>query len=161
MKKLYLFSRDTLSVKDQNIEFLIRDYTNLVSIQEILDKYKEYIQIYQVLEDERLDTISYKLYGTTDYWDMLVLLNDLKCMTDLPVNYDKVENRARQKHEDWTKIFGKQKTKEQIASKYEEFLEQEIANNERYRNFKYIDTSMINRFHLDIQNFKKAIQRKK
>ena len=66
MKKLYLFSRDTLSVKDQNIEFLIRDYTNLVSIQEILDKYKEYIQIYQVLEDERLDTISYKLYGTTD-----------------------------------------------------------------------------------------------
>ena len=161
MKKLYLFSRDTLSVKDQNIEFLIRDYTNLVSIQEILDKYKEYIQIYQVLEDERLDTISYKLYGTTDYWDMLVLLNDLKCMTDLPVNYDKVENRARQKHEDWTKIFGKQKTKEQIASKYEEFLEQEIANNEKYRNFKYIDTSMINRFHLDIQNFKKAIQRKK
>ena len=138
MKKLYLFSRDTLSVKDQNIEFLIRDYTNLVSIQEILDKYKEYIQIYQVLEDERLDTISYKLYGTTDYWDMLVLLNDLKCMTDLPVNYDKVENRARQKHEDWTKIFGKQKTKEQIASKYEEFLEQEIANNEKYRNFKYI-----------------------
>ena len=161
MKKLYLFSRDVLNIKDQNTEFLFRDYTNLVSIREILDKYKEYIQIYQVLEDERLDTISYKLYGTTDYWDMLVLLNDLKCMTDLPVNYDKVENRARQKHEDWTKIFGKQKTKEQIASKYEEFLEQEIANNERYRNFKYIDTSMINRFHLDIQNFKKAIQRKK
>lgn len=161
MKKLYLFSRDTLSIKDQNIEFLIRDYTNLVSIQEILDKYKEYIQIYQVLEDERLDTISYKLYGTTDYWDMLVLLNDLKCMTDLPVNYDKVENRARQKHEDWTKIFGKQKTKEQIASKYEEFLEQEIANNEKYRNFKYIDSSVINRFYLDIQNFKKELQRKK
>ena len=161
MKKLYLFSRDTLSVKDKNIEFLIRDYTNLVSIQEILDKYKEYIQIYQVLEDERLDTISYKLYGTTDYWDMLVLLNDLKCMTDLPVNYDKVENRAKQKHEDWTKIFGKQKTKEQIASKYEEFLEQEIANNEKYRNFKYIDSSVINRFYLDIQNFKKALQRKK
>ena len=161
MKKLYLFSRDTLSVKDQNIEFLIRDYTNLVSIQEILDKYKEYIQIYQVLEDERLDTISYKLYGTTDYWDMLVLLNDLKCMTNLPVNYDKVENRARQKHEDWTKIFGKQKTKEQIASKYEEFLEQEIANNEKYRNFKYIDSSVINRFYLDIQNFKKDLQRKK
>ena len=161
MKKLYLFSRDTLSVKDQNIEFLIRDYTNLVSIQEILDKYKEYIQIYQVLEDERLDTISYKLYGTTDYWDMLVLLNDLKCMTDLPVNYDKVENRARQKHEDWTKIFGKQKTKEQIASKYEEFLEQEIANNEKYSNFKYIDSSVINRFYLDIQNFKKDLQRKK
>ena len=161
MKKLYLFSRDTLSVKDQNIEFLIRDYTNLVSIQKILDKYKEYIQIYQVLEDERLDTISYKLYGTTDYWDMLVLLNDLKCMTDLPVNYDKVENRARQKHEDWTKIFGKQKTKEQIASKYEEFLEQEIANNEKYRNFKYIDSSVINRFYLDIQNFKKDLQRKK
>lgn len=161
MKKLYLFSRDTLSVKDKNIEFLIRDYTNLVSIQEILDKYKEYIQIYQVLEDERLDTISYKLYGTTDYWDMLVLLNDLKCMTDLPVNYDKVENRAKQKHEEWTKIFGKQKTKEQIASKYEEFLEQEIANNEKYRNFKYIDSSVINRFYLDIQNFKKELQRKK
>ena len=161
MKKLYLFSRDTLSVKDQNIEFLIRDYTNLVSIKEILDKYKEYIQIYQVLEDERLDTISYKIYGTTDYWDMLVLLNDLKCMTDLPVNYDKVENRAREKHEDWTRIFGKQKTKEQIASKYEEFLEQEIANNEKYRNFKYIDSSVINRFYLDIQNFKKDLQRKK
>ena len=161
MKKLYLFSRDVLSIKDQNTEFLFRDYTNLVSIKEILDKYKEHIQIYQVLEDERLDTISYKIYGTTDYWDMLVLLNDLKCMTDLPVNYDKVESRARQKHEEWTKIFGKQKTQDQIASKYEEFLEQEIANNEKYRNFKYIDTSAINRFYLDIQNFKKAIQRKK
>lgn len=161
MKKLYLFSRDVLNIKDQNTEFLFRDYTNLVSIKEILDKYKEHIQIYQVLEDERLDTISYKLYGTTDYWDMLVLLNDLKCMTDLPVNYDKVENRAKQKHEEWTKIFGKQKTKEQIASKYEEFLEQEIANNEKYRNFKYIDSSVINRFYLDIQNFKKELQRKK
>ena len=60
MKKLYLFSRDVLNIKDQNTEFLFRDYTNLVSIKEILDKYKEYIQIYQVLEDERLDTISYK-----------------------------------------------------------------------------------------------------
>ena len=67
MKKLYLFSRDVLNIKDQNTEFLFRDYTNLVSIKEILDKYKEYIQIYQVLEDERLDTISYKIYGTTEY----------------------------------------------------------------------------------------------
>ena len=49
MKKLYLFSRDVLNIKDQNTEFLFRDYTNLVSIKEILDKYKEYIQIYQVL----------------------------------------------------------------------------------------------------------------
>ena len=54
MKKLYLFSRDVLNIKDQNTEFLFRDYTNLVSIKEILDKYKEYIQIYQVLEDGKI-----------------------------------------------------------------------------------------------------------
>ena len=67
MKKLYLFSRDVLNIKDQNTEFLFRDYTNLVSIKEIVEKYKEYIQIYKIREAERLDGISYKIYGTTDY----------------------------------------------------------------------------------------------
>ena len=159
MKQLHLFSRDILDIKIDNEIYQIRDFTNTVSIDNVLKKYDEFIKTIQVDEDEKIENISFKLYGTTDYWDMLIILNGMKSMIELPVNYDKVVERAKNKFNKWLKIFSKLKTQEQKDQKYEEFLNLEIDLNEKYRNLKYIDRNMISKFQLDIRNYKKDIER--
>lgn len=159
MKQLHLFSRDILDIKIDNEIYQIRDFTNTVSIDNVLKKYDEFIKTIQVDEDEKIENISFKLYGTTDYWDMLIILNGMKSMIELPVNYDKVVERAKNKFNKWLKIFSKLKTQEQKDQKYEEFLNLEIDLNEKYRNLKYIDRNMISKFQLDIRNYKKDLEK--
>ena len=159
MKQLHLFSRDILDIKIDNEIYQIRDFTNTVSIDNVLKKYDEFIKTIQVDEDEKIENISFKLYGTTDYWDMLIILNGMKSMIELPVNYDKVVERAKNKFNKWLKIFSKLKTQEQKDQKYEDFLNREIDLNEKYRNLKYIDRNMISKFQLDIRNYKKDLEK--
>ena len=159
MKQLHLFSRDILDIKIDNEIYQIRDFTNTVSIDNVLKKYDEFIKTIQVDEDEKIENLSFKLYGTTDYWDMLIILNGMKSMIELPVNYDKVVERAKNKFNKWLKIFSKLKTQEQKDQKYEEFLNLEVDLNEKYRNLKYIDRNMISKFQLDIRNYKKDLEK--
>lgn len=159
MKQLFLYSRDLLNIELFNDTYQIRDYTNNISIQSIIDKYKDNLLVRQINEDERIDLISYKIYGTTDFWDLLMILNNIKKHNELPVNYDKVVKRASNKHNEWLKIFGKYKSSEDIQLKYQEFLDKEIQHNEKFRYLKYINPVLLSQIQLDLKNLKKKVER--
>ena len=159
MKQLFLYSRDLLNIELFNDTYQIRDYTNNISIQSVIDKYKDNLLVRQINEDERIDLISYKIYGTTDFWDLLMILNNIKKHNELPVNYDKVVKRGNNKNNEWLKIFGKYKSSEDIQLKYQEFLDKEIQHNEKFRYLKYINPALLSQIQLDLKNLKKKVER--
>ncbi len=122
---------------------LVRNVTTLNLLVDIPKKYFEtdYI-LYKKLEDDRLlEAVSFDIYSNTNYWDILLVLNGMISLTDLPANYDIVLLRAEKRLEDWLgrgSLMQHSLDDDQIKNKYDEFLEIEIEANEKHRDLMYI-----------------------
>ena len=67
-------------------DYTSRDFTKLHSI---ITKWDQSIfEWYKVNDNDKMERISHQLYGTTDYWDILVLINDLDALFGMPYAYD-------------------------------------------------------------------------
>ena len=51
-------------------DFEISDYfSKKINIQHFVIEYPNLFSKYKLMNDDRLENISYQLYGTSDYWD--------------------------------------------------------------------------------------------
>jgi len=92
----------------------------------------EIIKLEHIYANETLHEISYKLYGTIDYWWVLALLNGIKDWFDVYYNDNLFMAKAKklaQQYFDDNKITDY--TQEQFYEKYLEFYEQ-LKNNQQY-----------------------------
>lgn len=143
MKKDFLLSKSKEKFTINNNTFEIDDYTNILDISEILEQYKGELSEYQVSNDERIEVISFNIYRSSDYWDLLLLINDIKDFRKLPVNQDKLEKRLNEIYSEWLDIFGKNKTEAQKLEKFQELEQELFLENEKYRIIKYINIDKI------------------
>ena len=150
MKNKYL-KFDDIIVGD----WQVKNVTTLNLLPDIPEKYftDEYI-LYKRMEDDRLlEAVSFDLYKDTNYWDILLMLNEMSSMNELPVNYDIILIRVDRKIEEWRekgKLMYSNLNAQQIADKYEELLALEIELNEKHRNLKYISPSDLSSLMADI-----------
>ena len=77
MKKDFLLSKSKEKFTIDNNTFEIDDYTNILDISDILEQYKGELSEYQVSNDERIEVISFNIYRSSDYWDLLLLINNI------------------------------------------------------------------------------------
>ena len=82
-------------------EFIVSDYTSKkIDLYNILQEMKdnnrlnEFFEVYRIMDDDKLERISYAVYGTTDYWDILLQLNDRNPLFELPYNLDTTFEKA-------------------------------------------------------------------
>ena len=139
MKKDFLLSKSKEKFTIDNNTFEIDDYTNILDISDILEQYKGELSEYQVSNDERIEVISFNIYRSSDYWDLLLLINNIK----LPVNQDKLEKRLNEIYSEWLDTFGKNKTEAQKLEKHQELEQELFLENEKYRIIKYINIDKI------------------
>jgi len=138
-------------LKFESTNFLgrnVRNTTTLNLLANIPPKFKsaEYTLQVKVENDRLIEAISQDLYKTTFYWDLLLALNDITSMHDLPVNYDIVLSRADIKLASWLKrgkLLSGVLSNEKIAIKYKEILENEVVLNEKYRYINYISVDKL------------------
>lgn len=71
-------------------------FTHNTKVYEIIINYKDRLSKYRVDPYDTLEKISYKLYGTTNYWDILLLINKLDPLFCTPVSDDYIETRTTQ-----------------------------------------------------------------
>lgn len=76
-------------------EFIVSDYTSKkVDIYNLFQEMKDngtltdFLEVYRIADDDKLERISYSIYGTTDYWDILLQLNDRNPLFQMPYNLD-------------------------------------------------------------------------
>lgn len=67
-----------------------RDYTSVYygGLFELLQNYKSYFMNYSVADDEKIENISYALYGSENYADVILLVNNEVFLWGLPYNSD-------------------------------------------------------------------------
>lgn len=81
--------------KEELDEFIVSDYfSKNFRLYEIKANLSDYLDIRKVTDNDKLENISYSLYGTTDYWDILLLINEKNPLFDMPYDYDTVVDSA-------------------------------------------------------------------
>ena len=74
-------------------EFIVPDYfSKQVHIGDLLEDLKAlgYVNLYRMTNNDKIERVSYELYGTTDYWDILLLLNSRDSLFGTPYDYESV-----------------------------------------------------------------------
>lgn len=104
-------------------------------------------EYYTVTDDELIDAISYKLYETPRYWDIIAVLNELTSIDDLPKNMDIIIKKAQKKFEEFQTVlpfFNYKLTEEDLEEIYQKILDEEKEKNEKFRQLKYVTQSDLN-----------------
>jgi len=159
-------------LKFPNILFnnnLVKNITAKNILPDIPEIYKsdDYVRTIKIEDNRLIESISFEIYGSTDYWDLLFSLNDITNFSQLPVDYDHILIRARKELSKWMsqgKMIISRNLDEQysellnilnrgivvkleksegdideiVKAKYIEILENEIEKNEKNRILKYI-----------------------
>lgn len=77
-------------------DFIVSDYfSKKIHIIDFLSTHPELFVSFKVMDDEKLENISYKLYGTSDYWDLLLMINGMDPLVDMPYNSDTIINKVQ------------------------------------------------------------------
>lgn len=153
MTKDFLVAITKENFKVDNDTFELDDYTNLADISEILKEYKEEMLDYQVSNDERIEVASFNIYESANYWDLLLLINNIRDWRELPVNQDKLDKKLNEVYSEWLEVFGKFKSEPAKEEKYKELEEAIFLENEKYRNIRYIKKEKINELKAKIKDF--------
>lgn len=153
MTKDFLVAITKENFKVDNDTFELDDYTNLANISEILKEYEEEMLDYQVSNDERIEVASFNIYESANYWDLLLLINNIRDWRELPVNQDKLDKKLNEVYSEWLEVFGKFKSEPAKEEKYKELEEAIFLENEKYRNIRYVKKEKINELKAKIKNF--------
>ena len=76
-------------------------FDNITQYVDLIDSLKDQVSFYQkhtILSGDRPDTLSYRLYGTTDYYWTFFLMNDSLRMSGWPVESHKLLDVAKEKY---------------------------------------------------------------
>jgi hypothetical protein len=144
-------------------EVSVKNTTTLNILPDIPEKYftEDYYHIIKIEDDKLLEAISFELYDSTDYWDILMVLNNMTTMNELPVKYDVVLDRAEKELAGWVKTADLMYSfldDSDIKDKYDSILKNEIEKNEKYRNFKYISATDLSELMADLNGLEGVIK---
>jgi hypothetical protein len=84
-------------------EFIVPDYfSKQIDLYNILNEFSDngilmdYVQIYRISDDDKLERISYDIYGTTNYWDLLLQINDKQPLFEMPYSLDTIVDSSEE-----------------------------------------------------------------
>lgn len=82
---------------------------NEILLQSDIKKYStddKYYDIYNVPTNIKIEQIAYEYYEDINYWDVILVLNNMKTYLDLPKSNDIVISRTLEKLKKWGDLFG-------------------------------------------------------
>lgn len=107
----------------------------------IPDKYLEY---YTLVDNSKLEKVSFDLYGTTVYWDLISAINNMDPLFDMPYDFDVVSDLSQEIVDNyllWT-------FKGTISDEHREMLYENIRSKEESRKETFRSIKVVKPIHL-------------
>jgi len=73
-------------------DYTSKDFKNILTLPELQDT--TFIDYVQLDENQTIEQVSYALYGTPDYWDVLILINNRDPLFDMVYSFDIIDDIA-------------------------------------------------------------------
>ena len=130
----FILKYDTEEIDDYIVSNYFSKKINLWDVMTTEIKQK-YMVLYKIDNNDKIERISYEIYKTTDYWDLLLLLNDREPLCGLPYDFQTYSTYSDYEIENYqNNIFANSKI--DTTRYYElqaQFYEQCRINNESHR----------------------------
>lgn len=147
--KNYILEFDAVEVEN----FIINNFTEPRFLPATLAAKTEYYTYVEVEDNKKIEYISYDLYGTSEYWDIVLALNNMRDPLSLPKSLDFIINKVKKQIEDYMKYYKIQDP--QIGlDKYDEEIEKEQKLNEQFRMVKVVKPEKLVDFLRDLRKTK-------
>jgi len=102
---------------------------------------------YQVENDDKFERIALELYGSANYWDILLVINHRNPLTGLPFNFDTLSNLAEDNIAEYEVSYsGLTVPDAEHVIMYNKYETDFIAQSELNRVIKIIKPSQMNQF---------------
>jgi hypothetical protein len=135
--------------KEELDEFISCDYfSKNINIWDSFNEFKEYLITYKIDNGDKLERISYELYGTSDYWDILLLINDRTPLYDMPYDFEILSGNAI-KSVNYYKDYiydNAPLAQDRVDEFYSELIEDGVQQNELHRYIYVVKRSRLNDF---------------
>lgn len=157
MRNKYL-QFDNIEIK--SFDKYVKNVTLVNTLPDIPAKYftESYIVEKRIDDNMRLEYLAFELWGDTSYWDILMMLNNMKRMDELPVDYDQLLERVSERLSDWreaTEHLRKEAySSKEVEAKRLEILDECVETNEKFRNIKYIELSNLSELLTELDDLK-------
>lgn len=127
------------------------DWANIrLYIQNIDSAWYEYTQ---VMPNTNIERISYNLYGDDSYWDVILLVNEMSPLLDMPFDFDVISEAVQEKIDNYEKnILGYKLPNSLRETLYNQYEDEMITENNEKLTIKYIAKNHLYDFILDLYN---------
>lgn len=133
--------RGTFSVED----FTSFDYSKVNKFLNTLDS--SYFKWRLCEDNDKLERISYEIYGSEKYWDVLLLINNKNPLFDMTYNHDTLELLSEDRVVEYQKTYSQGVLSDrQYLYLKNIFLSEMSKKNDTMRYIKYIPPILMNDF---------------
>lgn len=161
MKQTFLTSINVASFELLEKQMIIMDLTSIIDISTILKKYEKEVLSYITKDDEKIEGISYFLYQSTNFYDLLMIMNGMTNPEQLPRNPDIVFKKIEEEYKEWESAIGSKKSEQQKSLKKMWFEQQIKAENEKFRTLLYFPKQLLSLIEVDFKNLLKTLKKLK
>jgi hypothetical protein len=145
------FKKETVEIElgFERSEYEVRDYfSKKINVSDIVPEILDMMAIYEMYDGDTIERVSFELYGTTDYWDILIMLNERSPLYDMPYEDGTIQEQSE------TFIFQYQNfvyshaplIQRRATILLNELIESRTNDNESLRALYIIKPSEMNRF---------------
>lgn len=115
--------------------------------QFVKDCPSEWFAYVKVLNNTNIEKLSFDIYGSADFWDLLAIINDRSPLFEMPYDFDVIEKMTDKMVSDYEKYVYKKPLSDSAKERLRNKLASKIAdNNENLRIVKYIKPTYVYEF---------------
>lgn len=128
-------------------EYIVSDYfSKNIQIGDF-SIYSDFITTFKLETNDKLERVSYVLYGTADYWDILLMLNNRDPLFQMTYDYDLIDRASIKYAQLYSETYSNGPLNEEDFNSMKDKRDVELEElNEQYRKIYVVKPQRINEF---------------
>lgn len=132
------------SDKYSYVDYTEKKYVGVLDLPEVNST--EYIEYYQLADNEKIEYISFKLYSNENYWDLLLYINGMSPLFDSPYDFNVLSDNSNSLVDDYISRTGVRINETNKQNLIDSLINKNSSKNELHRTIKVIKPSKLQDF---------------
>lgn len=138
--------------ESEQVTYEIPDYFSqkifISDLSSSIDGWDDYLDTYRMADNDKLERVSYELYGTPDYWDIILMLNERSPLFDMPYDFDTLSDETSSFINTYANFIyiDAPLDQDRVDALTEEYVNDSLDENETFRYIQVVKPSRISEF---------------
>lgn len=120
----------------------------IADLADTIDDWDDFLDTYRMTDNDKLERVSYELYGTPDYWDIILMVNERNPLFDMPYDFDTLSDETSSFINNYANFIyiDAPLDQERVDALTEDYVNASLEENEKFRYISVVKPSRISEF---------------